>query len=208
MKYLGYLIAILATVFVVLLFIQNRDLKQRGEDINHQKQEITLKLESKEAEEKKLNDKVSVLRDSLLLIDEKLSYQDAQKRSIIRNYERRLREVEEMTQVEVDSFLLANYPDDRDIVRDLVAYSHCLELVTNKDGEIQMLENKVLILDAIVFNQDSIIQNLSDRLVLKDEMIAKIEEGHKIDLKKVKRQRNVAYGIGGGMFIIAIAALL
>ena len=71
-----------------------------------------------------------------------------------------------------------------------------------------MLENKVLILDAIVFNQDSIIQNLSDRLVLKDEMIAKIEEGHKIDLKKVKRQRNVAYGIGGGMFIIAIAALL
>ena len=203
-----YLIAILATIGIVLLFIQNRDLKSNREQIKHQQIEITRKLDVKTLEQERLKAIVIDLTDSLELVQDGLSLQSERERDLIRDYERRLLETEELTDNEVDSFLITNYPDSRDIVRDLVAFQHCKELVLNKDGTIKILERKVNLQNKVILTQDSIIANLNDRLMLKDQFIDNLGKDYALRVKQVKRQRNTAYGVAGGMLLLAIAAFL
>jgi hypothetical protein len=204
MKYLGYLIAILATFFVALLFTQNRDLKLQGEAIKQQKQEISRQLEVKEIEHERLKHSNDGLRDSIVAVNAALSLVDDREKELVRDYERRLSDISQ-TQLEA---ILATYPDSLAIVRDLIALDHCRDLLVNKDGKIRTLESKVLILEDITINQDSIIANLNQRLALKDEMITTLNIETKVKLKRLKRQRNTAYGFGAGMTVIAILAII
>lgn len=206
-KYIPYIFAIVATVLVVLLFISNNDLKFRSDVLNQEKQAISHMLDIKEVEHEKLNDKLAVIDDSLSTVNEKLDSVVNREQDLIISYERRLIEVTEMSNEQIDTFLIENYPDNRDIVRDLVAFSHCKEMLVNKDGEIKLLETKIDFKDDIILAQDSIILNLNAQVLLTQDLVANVEQQaalNKKHMKRMRRQRNFAIIGGVGLATAAI----
>jgi hypothetical protein len=208
-KYIGYLIAVVATVMVVLLFISNKDLKFKEGLLIEEIGAIEAVLEIKGKRYDTLNDILAVYKDSVLVVNDYLTLVNKRERDLIISYERRLTEIAEMSETQLDSFLIVNYPDSRDIVRDLVAFSHCKEMLINKDGTIKLLESKIGFKDDIIISQDSIITNLNDRLVLTEQLVDKAFEQADLNkklFKRMRRQRNFA--IAGGVGIAVLVGIV
>ncbi len=153
------------------------------------------------------------VKDSVRFLERENTVQTERIRSTVRDYERKIVKIKELTVEQVDSAFVARYPGLEEsemkkfVIEELVEGDKNREIVFLQRRKLNTQSNLILIKDDVISSLESIIKEKNFQLKLKQGEVDNLNKEIKLKdkkLRKAKWERNGIVGIAGVLLLIIV----